>query len=245
MVKSKNIIAGLGVVAGLGMALLPLGAFAATEDETDAHYIRANVGEIISIAMESNKTMTGLSDHSRIEITPGATVNSELIHTVTVNSNARGGYKLLIKADRANLELITAYYTGDDATTTEKVEKAGEAKQYNTAVYIPGITTSGGDALTENAGWGYRVGPYTKSGTTYTAPTLSGNYLQVPTVYGDTSVVASTFKDGSTNPYHTETTAYEEKFDFGYGVKAAADQPSGSYEAAVTYKAVANVLGDA
>ena len=235
MVKSKNIIAGLGVVAGLGMALLPLGAFATdVDDETSAHYIRANVGEVISIEMASNKAMAApLADHSRVEITPGGTVNTELIHTVTVKSNARGGYKLLLKADAADLKLITAYDSDGKATAT------------SSSIVIPGLESANALTADDSEGWGYRVGQYTKSGNTWTAPTLSGNFNPVPTTYGSTSVVASTFKDGTTNPYHTETTAYTEKFDFGYGIKADADQPSGSYEAAVTYKAVANVLGDA
>lgn len=234
MVKSKNIIAGLGVVAGLGMALLPLGAFAATEDETDGHVIRAHVGEVIEIDVTnitnrmSNDTENALYNHSRVAIEPGGTVDATTVHTVEVKSNARGGYQLLLKADRANLELISEY------------NNDGTAKTYNSAINIKGLSAE--NTLASDAGWGYKIKASTDSD-------YSGGFLPVPTAYDNTeaaTIASGSYRAGTTaSPYRTETEKYTDTYNVQYGIKAAANQPSGSYEATVTYKAIAHVLGDA
>lgn len=234
MVKSKNIIAGLGVVAGLGMALLPLGAFAATEGETGGHVVRAHVGEVIEIAVTnitnrmSNDTESALYNHSRVAIEPGAAVNASTEHTVQVKSNARGGYQLLMKADHANLELISEYNTD------------GTAKTYNSSINIPAVAAAG-DTLATNAGWGYKIKA--------TGGEYGDKYLPVPTAYDSAAgatIASGSYRTGeSGSAYRTETTEYTDTYTVGYGIKAAADQPSGSYEATITYKAIAHVLGDA
>ena len=234
MVKSKNIIAGLGVVAGLGMALLPLGAFAATEGETAGHVVRAHVGEVIEIDVTnitnrmSDVTSDPLYNHSRVAIEPGNTVDATTEHTVQVKSNARGGYQLLMKADRANLELISEYNAD------------GTAKTYNSSIKIPAVAAAG-DTLETNAGWGYKI----KAGS----GSYGDKFLPVPTAYasGEGATIAEgSYRTGTSgSPYRTETAEYTDTYTVGFGVKAAADQPSGSYEATITYKAIAHVLGDA
>lgn len=230
MVKSKNIIAGLGVVAGLGMALLPLGAFAATEGETAGHVVRAHVGEIIEINVtnitDAMAETGALANHSKVSIQPGG-YNDHIEHTLQVKSNARGGYQLLMKADRANLELISEY-NGD-----------GTAKTYNNQIKIPAVGAEG-DTLASNAGWGYKI----KAGS----GSYGDKFLPVPTAYAsgeDATIAEGSYRNGTSgSPYRTETAEYTDTYTVNFGIRAAENQPSGSYQATVTYKAIAHVLGD-
>ncbi len=235
MVKSKNIIAGLGVVAGLGMALLPLGAFAATEDEDAGHYIRAKVGETISLTFTDNTDYTSYSDHSSHTPTPAASetyslaavepgkLNSKIEHNLVVASNARGGFQLQMSTTDGNaLRLITKY----DSTTKR-------ATEYSTDVKI--ASAADGATLADNSdsyGWGYKI----KAGN----GTYGSTYKAIPTDY---VTIQDSRKDGSTgNEYHT--TNYTETYDVNFGIRPVETQASGNYEAIVNYKAVANVLGE-
>ncbi|MBR3595107.1 hypothetical protein IKL45_02635 [Candidatus Saccharibacteria bacterium] len=234
MVKSKNIIAGLGVVAGLGMALMPLGAFAAPDtnhpgwQETGSYAVRAHVGEVIEIAVTNiTNPISGLANHSRVDITPGGTVNATTEHTVQVKSNARGGYQLLLKADHSDLQLITEYNADKSAKTLDP------------SINIPGLE-SASDLSADVSGWGYKI---KTSGGQY-----SGNFLPVPDEYDSTegaTIATGSYKTGGEgSAYHTDAAEYTDTYVVGYGIKAATTQPSGSYEAKVTYKAVAHVLGE-
>lgn len=221
MVKSKNIIAGLGVVAGLGMALLPLGAFAetATSDAVE-HTVRGTVSDIISIAVSTNKEEE-LKDGSKIslvDLEPGK-LNADLEHTVAVTTNARGGYQLKMNAKDAKnaLRYITSYdTTNDDVAAT-----------YSDSITIPSVTTDTALADGGNAGWGYKI---KKSGGSYT-----GNFKQIPTA-------ATAIATASSTDVASKTATYTDNYIVNFGILPATDQLSGSYEATLVYQAITQAL---
>lgn len=233
MVKTKNIIAGLGVVAGLGMAMLPFGAFALDDSET--HTIRAILADTINLTVQTNKAETiatadGNKTISKLSLQAGV-LESTLEHTLTVASNVRGGYDLKMSSENNALRLITDY----DSTYTEV------ATEYSDTYKIESITSA--NALTgDNYGWGYKI----KEGG---AENYGANYNPIPTTEvsifdaqrdnvvtqdpdtGD-DVIAKPFRVGS----------YEDTYKVNYGIRPAVGQVAGAYEATVTYRAVANVL---
>lgn len=228
MVKTKNIIAGLGVVAGLGMAMLPLGAFATTDlDDTESHTIRATIADTINLTVETNKgetitTADGDKTISKVALNAGE-LNASLIHTLTVDSNVRGGYDLKMSSTNNALRLITAY-----DNTYEDV-----ASEYSDTYKINSITEA--NALTgDSYGWGFKIKESTAE--------YGANYNPIPTT--ETSIFDAT-RDGETGEGHTgayRTGSYSDKYNVQYGIRPAADQVAGAYEATVTYRAVANVL---
>ena len=238
MVKSKNIIAGLGVVAGLGVALLPLGAFAATEDTDAGHYIRAKVGETIELTFTDATDYTqyaGYNDHmptavagttySLAAVEPGQ-LNSKITHNLRVDTNARGGFELKMSTTGGNaLRLITAY----DGNTKRAAENG-----YSDSVKIDSVAD--GDTLDNDSyGWGFKV-------KASTAQNYSGNYKAIPG--NDYVTIVDSKRDGSEGKeYHTNT--YDETYNVNFGIRPVTTQASGNYEAIVNYKAVANVLGEA
>lgn len=232
MVKSKNIIAGLGVVAGLGMALLPLGAFAATEDADTGHIIRAKVGEIIELTFTDNTTYTDAkptgygNEYSLAAVEPGE-LNSVIEHGLKVDTNARGGFQLQMSTTGGNaLRLITSYDT--DGKT---------AAGYSDSVKIASVPAAGsaleGTAATDY-GWGYKIAEKSAS--------YSGLYQAIPGA--DYVTIKDSRRTGGTgSEYHTDK--YYEEYKVNFGIRPATDQASGNYQAVVNYKAVANVLGEA
>ena len=230
MVKSKNIIAGLGVVAGLGMALLPLGAFAAETENNPARTIRGVVGDVISIELTQDnkeKTDTSGAKLSVVDLEPGK-LNADLVHTVKVTTNAQGGYDLKMVADHSDLRYVTAW---DSATPTGEQVKKSTA--WSTTVTIPSVTAANtaladlaADSTADGA-WGYKV-------------KLSGASEYDTTGFNviPTTATSIKVKAAPSNP----TGEYNDSYDINYGIVPANDQLSGAYEATITYSAVTNAL---
>lgn len=142
MVKSKNIIAGLGVVAGLGMALLPLGAFAANE-QTGTQVVRATVGEVFELTVTSNKTDMTKTGTGTLAVTPKGSANAELTHTVNVKGNLYKGYDLKLSSVDSSTDLK---FVKDDS------QDFGAAARYDTSTKIATGTTLSGDV----SAWAYK-----------------------------------------------------------------------------------------
>ncbi len=243
MVKSKNIIAGLGVVAGLGMALLPLGAFATdgqiggVESNAVEHTVRGVVGDVISISLTTNKGSNitigqdTTKEISLVNLTPGK-LNTSLIHTVTVKTNAKGGYdlKLSAKDGKNALRYITGY---DD--TYEDV-----AASYSEEIVIPAASTSGValDDKAENdetaGAWGYRIA----DGTVAEAD-FSGNFKGVP---ASGAATIKTKAAPATTGTGAVTGAYTDTYSVNFGIVPANNQMAGAYEATIVYQAVTNAI---
>ncbi len=94
MSKVAKSIAVLGVVAGLGVAALPLGTYAATEDIT----INAIVDNTISLTTSASEVTMNL-------IPGGSAVEKEVTATVVTNNNA--GYTLSIKDSDSTTALVS------------------------------------------------------------------------------------------------------------------------------------------
>lgn len=242
MVKSKKFIAGLGVVAGLGMAMLPLGAFAA-ESNNVSHTIRGVVGDVISVALTSDNKEFTLQDNtkiSKLDLVPG-TLNATLEHVVTVSTNTRSGYGLQMYGtslvgsgadQKAALKYITAY----DTTNTDV------ATAYSDDITIDSITTAN-DLTGDNYGWGYKVkknansGPQDDTTQEYSDPATSyaATFAAIPTAAGTN--VATVSADRSS----VEDSNYSDAFTFNYGIRPTADQLAGAYEGTVVYRAISGI----
>ena len=99
MLNSKRIIAGLGVVAGLGVAMLPLTSYADTvSDTSDAETITVNVADTISVSVSAT-----YASGSAIAVNQGEENTAGLTHTVTVAGNTYNDYTLTVAASNTNL----------------------------------------------------------------------------------------------------------------------------------------------
>ena len=135
MSKMSKAIAVLGVVAGLGVAAMPLSSYAATSSEVKAETrVQVEVGGAISIAAASDGTDKAIVDLGQLKIN-GATDVAGV--TVTVSSNSAVGYDLTIKSKGAETALVNA-----------------------NGAKIPALT-DGGQIKGGTSAWGY--GLYTKT----------------------------------------------------------------------------------
>lgn len=144
MSKMTKTVAALGVVAGLGVAMLPMGAFAAPvhngPSSTDEVYenvqFQAQVAENIEISA-TNLTVDGGDANSKKNAT-GST-------TVKIVTNNADGYTASIAANTGEVKdssgVVTTQGTADMVGT-------------NTSNKIPGgVTVSQGTSA-----WGYKIG---------------------------------------------------------------------------------------
>ncbi len=105
MSKMSKAIAVLGVVAGLGVAALPLSSYAADEDATVQAYsqstsaeVQVVVGGAISISTDATDGKVDLEEMTLNNVSTTKDLK------VTVSSNSEVGYGLTIKALTANAE---------------------------------------------------------------------------------------------------------------------------------------------
>ena len=157
MVNSKKVIAGLGVVAGLGVAMLPLTSYAET---TGTQTVRATVEEVLAITVENNKSIA--ADNDNAVAMDQNDLDTTLLHTINVTGNIYNGYTLNLKAnDSADLRLVTS-------------AASAASKTYSDSVKIPALTTPGAlEAGT--AGWGYKFSDTTTfSSENWTGVTTAG-----------------------------------------------------------------------
>jgi len=123
-------IAVLGVVAGLGVAALPLSSYAATA--SDDVKVQAVIEDSISIAAaDETVTMSG--------VVADAANPVEASTTLTVKTNAAGGYKVEIKDADAD----TALKSSDAGATAEGIPAGTPAQSTNAWGYKTSSTTSG------------------------------------------------------------------------------------------------------
>lgn len=154
MSKMTKTIAALGVVAGLGVAALPLSSYAAQREVE----ISANVLGSIAITTDAegeSDTATGTLHLG--DVTPGSSVVSEAL-SVTVSTNSDKGYDLTLIDKNADASLV------NKADATQKIPTATTVAQGKTAWGVRGgdlgtsswkaVPASGDVALTvkENAG---------------------------------------------------------------------------------------------
>lgn len=209
MVKSKNIIAGLGVVAGLGVAMLPLGAFAA-DPQTKSEVIRATVAEEFVLTVTSsdlNMTPTGTGT---VSLTRGGTANNGLTHTVNVKGNLYKGYDLVMYGSGFGANAADLVFVKDSS------KDFGSADRYDTSTKI-----STGDTLSgDTSAWGYKKSE--------TQGSFEGNW---------TTIKGSDAADNLKSNENTAHTSFNDTVYVNFGIYAAENQAAGAYEGQVTYKA--------
>lgn len=212
MVNSKNIIAGLGVVAGLGVAMLPLTSYAADEQSV-SHMVRATVDEVFTLTVESNKDLDGTDVSKTLSISKDS-ADTSLEHTVTVAGNLYKGYDLTLSSVDSNTDLKFV----KDATAA-----LDSADRYDTNTKIPtGATVKAGTSA-----WGYK----TKEG--------SDSYPSGDTTW--TTIKAATSADTLKSNSNASHASFNDIVNVSYGVSASATQAAGVYEAQVIYKATPKI----
>ena len=213
MSKSTKVIAGLGVVAALGVAALPLASFA-TSGDYGTVAVSATVPDAISMTIDGTATTgSGVAGNAvafgnvaqgAIAVSDGSTIQNNV---TVISSNAAYNFKVTNTSAGTN---------GALKSTTSEIAPFATATKPAT-----GQSTSG---------WGFRV---TKTGgaisaTAYDDATLMDGsdktYIGVPTT--------ETTLDAVNAPAAAVTGTYTME----YGLQVSDSQASGTYNGSITYK---------
>ena len=211
MSKIKNVFAGLGVVTGFGLSILPMAAYAApavSEQQT----VTANINAIISMRMVSSgsandKTMecsniespscSGEDQIVRTTILPGEADKTSMYTDIYVSTNAFGGFTVTVKDSDNDNTLRT---TNNDTIAAISSEPVG----------------------TSNPGWAIKIDDV-------------NTWYAVPAANASSSVTVKDYTPnpaGVSNDVHVKVT---------YGVAASSSQATGIYHDTVTYTATARI----
>lgn len=230
MSKMKNIALGLGVIAGLGVSILPLSAYA---DEGDYPQVSKDlqvnlvVNDVIGMTIKSysgtpvalNGTTDCFTDEEaaagyscsttgeqkvHTNILPGQVDNTTMYSDIFVSTNSTSGY---------TLKLIDA----DEVTNLTSAE--GNI-----------IATIGSEPATNNPGWAV----YT---TDTTATSNDWQAMPNNTSATDASIVAGTPITVANYTPATPVVTNERQSTVHYGVAATAAQATGEYTDLVMYTA--------
>lgn len=214
MVNSKKLIAGLGVVAGLGVAMLPLTSYATEASEASGsaglnQVVRAQVAQVFTIKVESNKTITAANSEA-LAISSSTNPNTELQHTITVTGNVYGGYELKLGAvDTTDLRFVR-----------DSSKDFWVSDRYDSSVKIPTGTSIDGST----SAWGYKATNTATSGT----PDYTGKSW--------TALSTTPAKIGENT-----ANSFDDKTYVNYGISASESQAAGVYEGKVVYSAVSKI----
>lgn len=130
MSKMAKTIAALSVVAGLGVAALPLSSYAATTSNPASVDVLATVNGSISMTVSEEEVNVG-------NAVPGGAIASAST-VVSVGTNNSAGYKLEMTDSDTNTNMVLIDANGDPMNTT-------------------GGTISTGDLTAATSGWGYSI----------------------------------------------------------------------------------------
>lgn len=216
MSKTTKIIAGLGVVAGLGVAALPIASFAASTVAGEVQ-LDVEVNEAIAMTILGNGdngtagvdtyTPTGAStidghavgtlydptdlqtSSSTVSLLPNSADTTTATSAITVYTNAASGFTLSVK----DADSTTALVNADDNTAT-----------------IP----AGTNIVAGTAAWGYKGGSVT-------------NFAAISATDAQVHSQSSPTTNGQT-------------INMTYGVSTASDQKTGTYSDTIIYTATTN-----
>ena len=218
-IKTKAIV-GLGLVAGLGAAVLPLASYADTDTETAV--VRVTVNESITITEIANSALA--LNFTGADISNGEVLTGD--HAVKVVTSSSSGYTLTMQAAAGTLNLRTTVPTppaqdvfdgavGFSGIGAGSVVGALATAAYNEATLTTGLTFAS-SAPTDGV-WGYRLAGWT-----------AANYVSVPTTAF--TISASNAATASTGQTTTVT----------FGVQAGTATTEGVYGDYITYVAATN-----
>lgn len=228
MSKMSKTIAILGVVAGLGVAALPLSSYAVANETTrvtdnaDENTANSNqTGEVQSkdteVTVKVESTLSIATDVTTVPLTKDNNFRGDVNVNVVSMLNTNP-YVLSIKQGSTGSTLA--------ADTTESAD--AQAKPF---VAFSKTTLATGDALVAEGGsstWGYSLDGAKFAGVTANA---TDGILKTQAVVDDSS---------ENDKYNTGTAGEDTKVTFGAALVAG--QPNGTYKGNVVF--VASVLGD-
>lgn len=221
MQKSTKIVAGLGVIAALGVSSIPAASFAANiYTGTGKVYLTAKVASSISMKIDGTEIENDTEEdgnnvtfNSNGLLTTGKGYKSDANTTITMKTNYPTGYNLTAKGDN----LKSTVGTGANATTNYINVATGGVSITDKAAFNGGTS-----------GWGITVDLTTPSGGSmsgeYFANAASKNYKMKTT--------AETIDNVS-----GVTSEVEKVYSVGYGVGIASGQAGGEYTGRAVYVA--------
>lgn len=130
MSKMTKTIAALGVVAGLGVAALPLSSYAATQQMD----VSANVLNSIAVSTSVDGEAGAKGTLSLGDVTPGSTEVTKTVD-VTVSTNSTAGYNLTLRDADADNSLIN---TDTAITEKNKIPAGTDVQKGSTAWGVQG-----------------------------------------------------------------------------------------------------------
>lgn len=102
MKNITKIVAGLGVVAGLGAAMLPLGTYAANSKDVQ---LKVTVGSILTLEEDAANSTKELN------LGLGAADSTSLKSAFKVSTNNAGGYDVTVKGKEASADMVNGSNT--------------------------------------------------------------------------------------------------------------------------------------
>lgn len=172
MSNMTKTIAILGVVAGLGVAALPLSTYAATTPQTQNVPVKLEVAEVLQITTKYD-TGAETTTPAAVELTTAnaaapANYASDGKFNIVVKSNVEKGYTLAIKGttDITGATGITGAAVTDLLSSTDRI--------------------AAGDLTGSDSTWAYQAG--TKTAWTAVTPTDETIYTGSKTVAGDLDI---------------------------------------------------------
>ena len=134
MLKNTNIIAALGVAAGLGMAAMPAaGVFADGEQKSTEVVLGVTVDGSIAINVSPN-------DVTSVIMMPDD-INTSMASHITVKTSAVKGYTLKIRDKDDNLNLV------NETDNTKIIAPSDSALEAGVSGWNYTVTTNGGSKL--------------------------------------------------------------------------------------------------
>lgn len=214
MSKTTKALAIMGVVAGLGVAALPMSTYAVADPVSKEAQVKLEVKDVLSLDLKSNNDSGSESEENLTVVNLGtATGDGNVVEgslTATVKTNNKTGYIVTIQ----NKETETAMLNAD----SDKIPAGTPAKG--------------------TSAWGYKVSNIATGGTNSAAAVDS--YVGVPANGTPTTIVNSNgpTKVDADNAENNGDTATVE---FGASVSTA--QAMGEYSSTVVLTASANIAG--
>lgn len=187
MSKMTKTIAALGVVAGLGVAALPLSSYATIVTDSTTVTAQAIIGEAISVTADATDDTVKIENvTANQEVKEGSTV-------LTIQTNNTSGYNVNIKDSDATTALTTA---GGDAAdgipASATLTKGNKGWGFKASTSTEGVAVSG-------AGQAYRAietTPLALASRSTGASVQDGDKITLTFgVVVDSSIAAGTYSD--------------------------------------------------
>ena len=212
MVSTKKIIATLGVVAGLGVAMLPLASYANT---TGQQLVRVRVASTLALTVTPNINSTSDNDNAlnmnQNEFNHPTTGDANpLYHDIEVTGNNYGGYELTMGpaenyTNDLRLKLTSGY------SDTYKIESLSE----------------NGSLAAGDGKWGYR----TAVAESYAAASFGNTWNAIP--------ATATKIAEDANASHAN---FDNHHFVDFGIATSTSQVAGDYETVLEYAVTAKAF---